>query len=143
MDFKNISPNFEMKQDGDDFIASITNQLYTQIVKEEDEYTMNMIEEYVKTEEHKGNCIAARIIPEGKLRHIINLGLTRYAAQEHINLKPGDMFPQEQYIEYLRRELQLASEKISQLQERNEYLAKLSGLMSEETFLGGNESEEI
>ena len=145
MDFKNLNPkfNFEKSLDSDDFVASITHQLFTQIVKEEDEYTMNIIEEYVKNKQHEGECIAAKIIPEGKLRHIINLGLTRYAAQEHINLKPGDMFPQEQYIEYLRRELQLASEKISQLQERNEYLAKLSGLMSEETFLGGNESEKI
>lgn len=145
MDFKNLNPkfNFEKSLDGDDFVASITHQLFTQIVKEEDEYTMNIIEEYVKNKQHEGECIAAKIIPEGKLRHIINLGLTRYAAQEHINLKPGDMFPQEQYIEYLRRELQLASEKISKLQERNEYLAKLSGLISEETNIGGIESEEI
>ena len=145
MDFKNVNPkfNFEKSLDSDDFVASITHQLFTQIVKEEDEYTMNIIEEYVKNKQHEGECIAAKIIPEGKLRHIINLGLTRYSAQEHIDLKPGDMFPQEQYIEYLRRELQLANEKISKLQERNEYLTKLSGLMSDETNIGGNESEEI
>lgn len=145
MDFKNISPkfNFEKSPDSDDFIASITHQLYTQIVQEEDERTMNIIEEYVKTKQHQGECIAAQIIPEGKLRHIINLGLRRYAAQEHIDLKPADMFPQEQYIEYLRRELQSANEKIVKLQERNEYLTKLSGLISDETILGGNESEEI
>ena len=139
MDFKNISPkfNFEKSTDSDDFVASITHQLFTQIVKEEDEYTMNIIEEYVKNKQHEGECIAAKIIPEGKLRHIINLGLTRYAAQEHIDLKPGDMFPQEQYIEFLRRELQLANEKINKLQERNKYLAKLSGLISEETNIGG------
>lgn len=145
MDFKNLNPkvNFEKDLDGDDFVASITHQLYTQIVQEEDEYTMNMIEEYVKNKQHSGECVAAKIIPEGKLRHIINLGLTRYAAQEHIDLKPADMFPQEQYIEYLRRELQLANEKISKLQERNEYLTKLNGLMSTETNIGGIESEEI
>ncbi len=145
MDFKNINPKFNIDKmpESDDFIASITHKLYTQIVQEEDECTMNMIEEYVKTKQHQGECIAAKIIPEGKLRHIINLGLARYAAQEHIDLKPADMFPQEQYIEYLRRELQLASEKISKLQERNEYLAKLSGLMSDETNIGGFESEEI
>lgn len=143
MDFKNINPkiNLDKMPESDDFIANIAHQLYTQIVQEEDEYTMNMIEEYVKTKQHQGECIAAQIIPEGRLRHIINLGLTRYAAQEHIDLKPADMFPQEQYIEYLRRELQLASEKISKLQERNEYLAKLSGLISDETNIGGNESE--
>ena len=145
MDFKNISPkfNFEKSTDSDDFIASITHQLYTQIVKEEDERTMLMIEEYIKSKQAEGEIIAAKFIPEGKLRHIINLGLRRYAAQEHIDLKPADMFPQEQYIEYLRRELQLANEKISKLQERNEYLAKLSGLISDETILGGIESEEI
>ena len=145
MDPKNISPKFNFEKDlgSDDFVASITHQLFTQIVKEEDEYTMNMIEEYVKNKQHSGECIAAKIIPEGKLRHIINLGLARYAAQEHIDLKPSDMFPQEQYIEYLRRELQLADKKIIKLQERNEYLTKLSGLMSDETNIGGIESEEI
>jgi len=137
MDFKDLNPKINLEKDleSDDFVASITHQLFTQIVKEEDEYTMNIIEEYVKNKQHSGECVAAQIIPEGKLRHIINLGLTRYAAQEHINLKPGDMFPQEQYIEYLRRELQLASEKINELQERNEYLAKLSGLISTDTTL--------
>ena len=145
MDPKNISPKFNFEKDlgSDDFVASITHKLFTQIVKEEDEYTMNMIEEYVKNKQHSGECIAAKIIPEGKLRHIINLGLARYAAQEHIDLKPSDMFPQEQYIEYLRRELQLADKKIIKLQERNEYLTKLSGLMSDETNIGGIESEEI
>ena len=50
MDFKNLNPkvNFEKDLDGDNFVASITHQLFTQIVREEDKYTMNMIEEYVK-----------------------------------------------------------------------------------------------
>lgn len=145
MDFKNLNPkvNFEKDLDGDDFVASITHQLFTQIVKEEDEYTMNMIEEYVKNKEHSGECVAAKIIPEGKLRHIINLGLTRYAAQEHIDLKPADMFPQEQYIEYLRRELMLSQQTIHNLQKQVEMLQKISGLMSTETNIGGIESEEI
>lgn len=145
MDFKNLNPkvNFEKDLDGDDFVASITHQLFTQIVKEEDEYTMNMIEEYVKNKQHSGECVAAKIIPEGKLRHIINLGLTRYAAQEHIDLKPADMFPQEQYIEYLRRELMLSQQTIHNLQKQVEMLQKISGLMSTETNIGGIESEEI
>lgn len=145
MDFKNINPkfNFEKSLDGDDFVASITHQLFTQIVKEEDEYTMNIIEEYVKNKQHSGECVAAKIIPEGKLRHIINLGLTRYAAQEHIDLKPADMFPQEQYIEYLRRELMLSQQTIHNLQQQVEMLQKMSGLMSTETNIGGIESEEI
>lgn len=145
MDFKNLNPkvNFEKDLESDDFVASITHQLFTQIVKEEDEYTMNIIEEYVKNKQHSGECVAAQIIPEGKLRHIINLGLTRYAAQEHINLKPGDMFPQEQYIEYLRRELMLSQQTIYNLQQQVEMLQKMSGLMSTETNIGGIESEEI
>lgn len=145
MDFKNLNPkvNFEKDLNSDDFVASITHQLFTQIVKEEDEYTMNMIEEYVKNKQHSGECVAAKIIPEGKLRHIINLGLTRYAAQEHIDLKPADMFPQEQYIEYLRRELMLSQQTIHNLQKQVEMLQKISGLMSTETNIGGIESEEI
>lgn len=145
MDPRNISPNISLEKDieSDDFVASITHQLFTQIVKEEDEYTINMIEEYVKNKQHSGECIAAKIIPEGKLRHIINLGLTRYAAQEHIDLKPGDMFPQEQYIEYLRRELMLSQQTIYNLQQQVEMLQKMSGLMSTETNIGGIESEEI
>ena len=145
MYFKNLNPkvNFEKDLDGDDFVASITHQLFTQIVREEDEYTMNMIEEYVKNKQHSGECVAAKIIPEGKLRHIINLGLTRYAAQEHIDLKPVDMFPQEQYIEYLRRELMLSQQTIHNLQKQVEMLQKISGLMSTETNIGGIESEEI
>lgn len=143
MDFKSINPkfNFEKSLDGDDFVASITHQLFTQIVKEEDEYTLNTIEEYVKNRQHEGECVAAKIIPEGKLRHIINLGLTRYAAQEHIDLKPADMFPQEQYIEYLRRELMLSQQTIHNLQKQVEMLQKMSGLMSTETNIGGIESE--
>lgn len=113
-----MTPKFNLENNGDDFIASITHQLYTQIVKEEDEYTMGIIEDYVKKQREQGTCIATSIIPEGKLRHIINLGLRRYAAQEHIDLKPGDMFPQEQYIEYLRREIQLKDQEIYMLQEK-------------------------
>lgn len=132
MDFK-----LDKEPDGDDFIASVTHQLFTQIVREEDDYTLNIIEEYVKNKQHSGECVGARIIPEGKLRHIINLGLTRYAAQEHIDLKPADMFPQEQYIEYLRRELMLSQQTIHNLQKQVEMLQKISGLMSTETNIGG------
>lgn len=145
MDFKNLNPKINLEKDleSDDFVTSITHQLFTQIIKEEDEYTLNIIEEYVKNKQHEGECIAAKIIPEGKLRHIINLGLARYAAQEHINLKPGDMFPQEQYIEYLRRELMLSQQTIHNLQQQVEMLQKMSGLISTETNIGGIESEEI
>ena len=135
MDFKNLNPkvNFEKDLDSDDFVASITHQLFTQIVKEEDEYTMNMIEEYVKNKQHSGECVAAKIIPEGKLRHIINLGLTRYAAQEHIDLKPADMFPQEQYIEYLRREIVQYQQENQRLKNQINIMESMSGLRSVDT----------
>ena len=45
--------NFRNDPESDDFVASITHQLFTHIVKEEDEYTMNIIEEYVKNEKAK------------------------------------------------------------------------------------------
>ena len=135
MDFKNITPkfNFENSENSDNFVASITHQLFTQIVKEEDEYTLNIIEEYVKNKQHEGECVAAKIIPEGKLRHIINLGLNRYAAQEHIDLKPADLFPQEQYIEYLRRELTLSQRTVYNLQKQVEMLQDISGMRSTNT----------
>lgn len=104
---------------------SVTHRIIAQVVKEEDEYIMGMIEDYVKEEQRKGNFVSAKIIPEGKLRHIINLGLTRYAAQEHINLKPADMFVQEQYIEYLRRELDICTKENQELKNKiNEMEAK-------------------
>ena len=64
---------------------------------------------------------------------IINLGLNRYAAQEHIDLKPGDLFPQEQYIEYLRRELMLSQQTVYNLQKQVEMLQDISGIRSTNT----------
>ena len=89
-------------------VFNITQTIINQIVKEQDEQAMIMIEEYVKNKQHQGECISANIIPEGKLRHIINLGLTVYNAREMdkpvTNLQ---LFPQEDYIEYLRHQLLL------------------------------------
>lgn len=135
MDFKNISPkfNFEKSTDSDDFIASITHQLYTQIVKEEDERTMLMIEEYIKSKQAESEIIAAKFIPEGKLRHIINLGLTRLNNLEHYDMKPGDLFPQEQYIEYLRREIVQYQQENQRLKNQINIMESMSGLRSVDT----------
>lgn len=103
MDISNF--NFEHDSEGDTFKVTVTQKLFQQIVKEEDEYTMNMIEEYVKNARAKGECIAARIIPEGQLRHIINLGLSVYNDRNDSKILGKELFPQEQYIEFLRREL--------------------------------------
>lgn len=104
--------NYKYDVENDNYVASITSKVIQQIVAEEDEYTLNMIEEYIKDKRAKGECIAAKIIPEGKLRHIINLGLSVYnentSKEKILNT---DLFPQEQYIEFLRREiLKLQSE---------------------------------
>lgn len=124
--------NFRNDPESDDFVASITHQLFTQIVKEEDEYTMNIIEEYVKNEKAKGKCLAARIIPEGRLRHIINLGLMEYNRNQKDHIVPEDLFPQEQYIEFLRRQL-------TQEQQENQRLRNQITIM-EQTY-GKEESE--
>lgn len=85
---------------------SFQTSIIAEIVKEQDEHIMLMIEEYVKEKQHKGECVSARIIPEGKLRHIINLGLTVYNAREkNIPDSQLQLFPQEEYIEYLRHAL--------------------------------------
>lgn len=98
--------NVENDSESDTFKVSVTHKLFQQIVQEEDEYTLNMIEEYVKGARAKGECIAARIIPEGKLRHIINLGLSVYNQRiTDDKITSTELFPQEQYIEFLRREM--------------------------------------
>ena len=98
--------NWEHDAKSDTFKMTVTEKLFQQIVNEEDEYTLNMIEEYIKSAKSKGECIAARIIPEGKLRHIINMGLTMYNKDIQTDEIPStELFPQEQYIEFLRREM--------------------------------------
>ena len=102
----------------EDYSVKFTSRIITQIVAEQDEYVLNMIEEYVKSAQAKGECVDARIIPEGKLRHIINLGLTLYAEQRHLKLNPHGLFPETAYVEYLRKEndelRKLLSRKLSE-----------------------------
>lgn len=87
---------------------SVTGTIIHQIVKEQDEYAMNMIEEFVKNKRAKGEFVAASIIPEGQLRHILNLGIQVY----NHNIKPTELFPQEEYIEFLRAENKKLREQI-------------------------------
>ena len=94
--------NFKIENENE--FAKFTTKMIAQIAKEQDEYTLNIIEEYVKAAEAKGECVNAVIIPEGKLRHIINLGLTLYAEQTHLKLNPEGLFPETEYVEYLRHE---------------------------------------
>lgn len=104
--------------EGEDFTTKFTTRIISQIVKEQDEYTLNIIEEYIKAAQARGECVNANIIPEGKLRHIINLGLTLYAEQKHLKLNPHGLFPETAYVEYLRKEndelRKLLSRKLSE-----------------------------
>ena len=86
----------------DEDVFHFTQKIIQEIVKEQDEHIMLAIEEYVKKKQHEGECIAARIIPEGQLRHIINLGLTIFANQTGNTIQGPELFPQEEYIEFLR-----------------------------------------
>ena len=134
MDFKNVHPEFNADFDSAmDDVVNLTGSIITQIVKEEDERTMLMIEEYVKSKQAEGEIIAAKFIPEGKLRHIINLGLTRLNNLEHYDMKPGDLFPQEQYIEYLRREIVQYQQENQRLKNQINIIESMSGLRSVDT----------
>ena len=127
----------------EDFVYNITGSIYTQIVKEQDEHTMQVINDYIKKSQMNGEIISSNIIGEGNLRHIINVGLERISAIEKLGLGPGDLFEQEQYIEYLRKELNIYQQENEMLRKRVEVLEELSGLRSTETNIGGNESESV
>lgn len=116
--FKMPRYNFEadLTKDEDQSIYSITQTVVTQIVKEQNEYTIAQIEKYVKEKQQAGEIISSNIIGEGKLRHIINLGLTIYARQNNIPISQDDLFTQEDYIEYLNHRLDQAEKMIRELQ---------------------------
>ena len=88
----------------DMYMHSFTQKVITEIVAEQDKYLMSIIEEYVKTVKAKGECISAQIIPEGKLRHVLNLGMIAYSKERNINLNPKGLFDETMYVEYLRKE---------------------------------------
>lgn len=113
-------------EDGDVF--HFTQKIIQEIVKEQDEHTMLAIEEYVKKKQHKGECIAARIIPEGQLRHIINLGLTIFANQTGNTIQGPELFPQEEYIEFLRNKFVQMQNTI---EEQNEQIRSLEKELEE------------
>ena len=86
-------------------VYEFQQKIIQQIVNEQDEATMQMIEDYVKEKEAQGECYAARIIPEGKLRYILNLGLTMYNKMINGDVIPVELFHQESYTSLLKREL--------------------------------------
>lgn len=113
----------------DEFNGSLTSQFFAKIVQEQDEYTMNLIKDYVKEKQSKGELINVRIIEEGKLRHIINLGLSVYNG----DIKANDLFPQEQYIEFLRHEMLMYQQENIKLKNQIEIMERMSGLRSVDT----------
>lgn len=76
------------------------------IVKEQDEDTIKMIENYIKEQQKEGKSISSKIIPEGKLRHIINLGVTLYNDMQHKRTTPDDLLDEQKYVEYLKQQLE-------------------------------------
>ena len=85
----------------------ITSTLYAQIVREQDEATMQMIENYVKEKQRSGEICLSNIIGEGKIRHIFNLGLTEYAQiqKEPRKVLSKNYFPESVYVEFLNEEI--------------------------------------
>ena len=96
-----------MQLEENDERFNITAKFIQQIVKESDEATINMIENYVKQKQAEGEIILSTIIPEGKLRHIINLGITTYneIQKEPRKLSARHYFTETVYNEYLHQEL--------------------------------------
>lgn len=103
-----------------DNIEKITSTIYSQIVKEQDEATMVMLENYVKEKQRSGEICLLNIIGEGKIRHIFNLGLTEYARiqKEPQKVLSKNYFPESVYVEFL-------NEQIKELQNENKRLVNI------------------
>lgn len=97
-------------------MTSITSTLIAQIVKEQDEYTIEVIMKYVKKKEAAGELVVPIIIPEGELRHIINLGLTLWAQQKQVGISQDNLFHQEDYINYLNHRLDICERRCEELE---------------------------
>lgn len=100
----------------DNNIMKIQETLIAQIVKEQDEYTIEVIMNYVKQKQADGELVTPIIIPEGELRHIINLGLTLWANQKQIGISQDNLFHQEDYINYLNHRLDLCERRCEELE---------------------------
>lgn len=87
----------------ENFISSI----YAQIVAEQDDATMQMIEDYVREKQRSGEICIPIIIGEGKIRHIFNLGLTEYRRIQNDPRKIGSKayFPESVYVEFLQEKI--------------------------------------
>lgn len=120
------------KQDQEGNVFSVQQELISQIVKEQDEYTTKIIEDWATSRGAIGT-----IIPEGKLKHILNLGLTTYNSiqKEPRKMLARDYFPETEYVEYFNGLITKLHEKNQKLQERVDMLERLSGLRSTDVNL--------
>ena len=100
----------------DNPMLSFQQTLIAQIVKEQDEYTVEVIMKYVKEKQEAGELVTPIVIPEGELRHIINLGLSLWAQQKHIGISQENLFEQENYINYLNHRLDLCERRCEELE---------------------------
>lgn len=120
-------------------IFSFQRRIVAQIVKEQDEYTMNMLEEYAKSQPD----VDLSIIPEGKFRHIVNLGLTVFndIQKEPRKLMSRNYFSESVYTEYLLQQISELAKQNEQLRQRVEDLQIQCGLLSTTSNIDMLESE--
>lgn len=130
-----------MQIEENDGIHSVTSHIMSQIVKEQDEYTIDMIEEYIKCKQAEGDIVIGNIIPEGKLRHIINLGITAYneIQKEPKKLLSRNYFPETVYNEYLHQQINELQKENQKLRNQIDIMKNVSGLRSIDTNLEGGE----
>lgn len=102
--------------DEKDDVFTFQRKIIAQIVKEQDEYTMNMLEEYAKSQPD----VDLSIIPEGKFRHIVNLGLTVYndIQKEPRKLMSRNYFSETVYVEYLQQQIHILTNENQKLKQK-------------------------
>lgn len=74
---------------------------------------------YVKEKQAQGELIFPVIIPEGELRHILNIGLTIWSQQQKIGITPENLFSQEDYINYLNNLLTELERRCEEMDNRD------------------------
>ena len=102
--------------------GKITSKLFSQIVREQDESTMQMLENYVKEKQRSGEICLLNIIGEGKIRHIFNLGLTEYARiqKEPLKVLSKNYFSESVYVEFLNEEIERLKDENKKLKMQRE-----------------------
>ena len=107
-----------------DEIEKITSTIYSQIVKEQDEATMIMLENYVKEKQRSGEICLLNIIGEGKIRHIFNLGLTEFARiqKEPRKVLSKNYFSESVYVEFLNKKIRSLESENKSLRNINNHI---------------------